>query len=101
MREKAAKTLIKQTKSIGESAKSPDFKAEFSGETSQALDSSVSHPKAPKLQAFTKKAQISTIPGMPPKECNKYCVRLGDTVLGDFLTLDQALELAKGVRADG
>jgi hypothetical protein len=96
MREKAAKTLIKQTKSIGESAKSPEIKNEFAWETSQPLNSSDSQPKAPQLQMFTKKAQISTIPGMSSKERNKYCVKLGDAVLGERLTLDEALKLAKG-----
>ena len=85
----------------GESAKSPEFKAEFPGETSEALDSSVSQPKALKIQAFTKKPQISSVPGISPRERHRYRVTLGSEVLGERLILDQALELAKGVRADG
>ncbi len=79
-----------------ESANSPEFKAEFSGETSQALDSSVYQPKAPKLEAFTKKAQISTIPGISPRERHRYRVTFGSEVLGERLTVDEALKLAKG-----
>jgi hypothetical protein len=42
------------------------------------------------------KPQISSIPGIPPKERNRYRVMLGDEILGNRLTLDEALKLAKG-----
>jgi hypothetical protein len=41
------------------------------------------------------KPQIPSIPGISPKERRRYRVKLGDKVLGDRLTLDEALQLAK------
>ena len=59
-------------------------------------NSSTSH----QLELFTlanksQKPQISSIPGIPPREQHRYQVKLGNAVLGNFLTIDQALELAK------
>jgi hypothetical protein len=42
-----------------------------------------------------KKAQISSISGISPRERNRYRVLLGDRILGDRLTIDEALKLAK------
>ena len=42
------------------------------------------------------KPQISSIPEIPPKQRDRYRVMLGDLVLGDRVTLDEALKLAKG-----
>ena len=41
------------------------------------------------------KPQISSIPGISPKKRDRYRVMVGDRVLGDRLTLDEALNLAK------
>lgn len=41
------------------------------------------------------KPQISSIPGVSPKERDRYRVMIGDRILGDKLTLDEALKLAK------
>jgi hypothetical protein len=79
-----------------ESAKFLELKTEFSGNSLQTTNSSDFQPKAPKLQSFPNKPQISTIPGMSPKERSKYRVMLGDEILGDFLTIDEALKLVKG-----
>jgi hypothetical protein len=57
------------------------------------------HPpeQAALLAALKKqqKPQISSIPGIPPKERNRYRVILGDRVLGNQLNLEQAVALAK------
>jgi hypothetical protein len=42
------------------------------------------------------KPQISSIPGLSPKERRRYRVMLGDVILGDLLTIDEALELVRG-----
>jgi hypothetical protein len=44
----------------------------------------------------SQKAQISTIPGTLPKERHRYRVALNEEILGDKLTLDEALKLAGG-----
>jgi hypothetical protein len=41
------------------------------------------------------KPQISSIPGVSPKQRNRYCVSLGTQILGDRLTIDEAIKLAK------
>lgn len=41
------------------------------------------------------KPQISSIPGISPKQRDRYRVTLGNQVLGNFLTIDEALKLAK------
>lgn len=41
------------------------------------------------------KPQISSTPGIPPKEKHRYRVSLGNRILGDRLTLDEAIALAK------
>jgi hypothetical protein len=43
-----------------------------------------------------RKAQISSIPGIPAKERNRYRVTFNGEILGDKLTLDEALKLAGG-----
>jgi hypothetical protein len=45
---------------------------------------------------FRNKPQIVSIPGISPKERHRYRVLLGDKVLGDFLSLDEAIALANG-----
>ena len=49
-------------------------------------------PQNPEL--FRHKPQIVSIPGISPKERNRYRVVLGDRILGDRLTLDEAIALA-------
>lgn len=41
------------------------------------------------------KPQISCIPGISPKEQNRYRVSLDNKILGDRLSLQQALKLAE------
>jgi hypothetical protein len=43
-----------------------------------------------------RKAQIQSVPGIPAKERNRYRVVLNGEILGDKLTLDEALKLAGG-----
>ena len=53
----------------------------------------------PEAQLFRHKPQVSSIPGIPLKERHRYRVTSEGEVLGDFLSLDEATELAKrGVR---
>jgi hypothetical protein len=54
-------------------------------------------PQKPAQQAnlFSRKPQISSIPGISLKQRNRYRVTLGGQLLGDRLTLDEALILAK------
>jgi hypothetical protein len=51
----------------------------------------------PQKVAFQKrqKPQIVSVPGVSPKERNRYQVRLDNQILGDRLALDEALALAK------
>jgi hypothetical protein len=42
------------------------------------------------------KPQISSIPGISPKQRDRYQVLIGDVVLGAHLSLDDALKLAQG-----
>jgi hypothetical protein len=46
-------------------------------------------------QGIRHKRQISSIPGISPKERHRYQVTLGGEILGDRLTLDEALKLLK------
>jgi hypothetical protein len=41
-----------------------------------------------------KKPQIKSVPGVSIKERNRYRVMLADQILGDHLTLDEAIEVA-------
>lgn len=41
------------------------------------------------------KAQISSIAGLPITHPNRYRVKLGDEILGEYLAIDEALSLAK------
>ena len=54
-----------------------------------------SHQLALSLE-LRQKPQISSIPGVSPKQRDRYRVVFGDEVLGDQLTLDEAIALAKG-----
>jgi hypothetical protein len=47
---------------------------------------------------ISQKPQITSIPGVSVRERNRYRVVLGDAILGDFLTIEQALELVGGLR---
>jgi len=49
-------------------------------------------------QIKSQKPQISSTPGTSPKVRNRYRVRLGDEILGDHLSLDEALALANPQR---
>jgi len=42
------------------------------------------------------KPQISSISGISPKQRNRYRVMVGEQILGERLTIDEALKLAKG-----
>jgi hypothetical protein len=54
-----------------------------------------SHQLALSLE-LRQKPQISSIPGVSPKQRDRYRVVFGSEVLGDRLTLDEAIALAKG-----
>lgn len=53
-------------------------------------------PQSPEARLFRHKPQIVSILGICPKEKNRYRVVLGGELLGERLTLDEALKLAKG-----
>lgn len=64
------------------------------------LNGQLRQGRSQQLELFAKistpqKPQITSIEGISPKERNRYRVVLGERILGDRLTLDQALELAK------
>jgi hypothetical protein len=46
-------------------------------------------------QPTPQKAQIESIPGISPRERHRYRVVLNGEILGDKLTSDEAIELAK------
>ncbi len=48
------------------------------------------------LASKRQKAQISSIPGVCPKERNRYRVSVDGVILGNCLSVDEALRLAKG-----
>jgi hypothetical protein len=55
--------------------------------------------KGRQLELFTfkgkrHKPQISSVPGISPKQRDRYRVLVGNVVLGDRLTLDEAIALA-------
>ena len=50
-------------------------------------------------QCIRHKRQITSIPGISPKERHRYRVLMGDRILGDRLTLDEAIALAKPVNS--
>jgi hypothetical protein len=60
-----------------------------------AYTTSICDTKA-KKHLFPSKPQISSTPGASPKQRDRYRVLLGEQVLGDNLTLDEALSIAKG-----
>ncbi len=47
------------------------------------------------LQIGKSKPQIQSTPGISPKQRNRYRVSFGTKILGDRLTLDEAITLAK------
>lgn len=47
------------------------------------------------LSGKPQKPQISSVPGTSVKQRNRYRVLLGEKVLGDRLTLNEALKVAK------
>jgi hypothetical protein len=49
----------------------------------------------PSAKLFRQKPQILSIPGVSPKERHRYQVTLGGQVLGDHLSIDEALLLVK------
>lgn len=53
------------------------------------------NPQPPPFPDSPQKPQISSIPGTSPKQRDRYRVILGGEILGERLTLDQALALAK------
>jgi hypothetical protein len=55
-----------------------------------------SQKPAQQANLFSRKPQISSVPEISPRERNRYRVLLGDRILGDRLTIDEALKLAKG-----
>jgi hypothetical protein len=59
-------------------------------------DCNISEQSTPILGKKKQKPQICSIPGVSPKQRDRYRVVLGDRILGDFLTLDEALLLTKG-----
>ena len=59
-------------------------------------DCDISEQSTPILGKKKRKAQIASVPGISPKERDRYRVVMGDRILGDRLTLDEALKLAKG-----
>jgi hypothetical protein len=81
----------------GQSAKSPEIKSEFPGKASKPSDNSVFQQKTPQLPIFARrrKPQICSRPNVLPGAKNRYRVVFGDRILGDFLTLDEALALSK------
>jgi hypothetical protein len=59
---------------------------------SQQLTLPLASPQKPEI--FRKKAQITSSPGVLPKQRDRYRVIVGTRVLGDFLNIDEALLLA-------
>lgn len=54
------------------------------------------HSKGESRKLFSPKPQITTIPGVPIGVRERYRVVLGDEILGDCLSIDEAVKLAKG-----
>jgi hypothetical protein len=57
-------------------------------------DCDISEQSTPILGKKKQKAQIVSVPGISPKERDRYRVLLGDEILGDRLTMDEAIALA-------
>jgi hypothetical protein len=62
---------------------------------------SQTQPQSPEATLFRHKPQIVSIPGISPKERNRYRVTLGDQVLGEKLSINEAVEMAKRGGRDG
>jgi hypothetical protein len=60
---------------------------------------SLAPASVPQAKLFSCKLQTASIPGIPSKEQNRYPVMRGDEILGDRLSLHEALKLAKGGEA--
>lgn len=73
----------------------------FSQLNSDSKDENPSHELSLPLASLHKqrKPQISSIPGTSPKQRDRYRVVLGGEILGEKLTIDEALKLAKGGEA--
>ncbi len=89
---KATKTKKTERESLGKSSQasisslSLGLSSQFKGE-----------PQPKELQKlFSLKPQIISIPGVAPMAREHYRVRIGDRILGDFLSIDEALRFAKG-----
>jgi len=48
------------------------------------------------LDRNQQKPQIVSVPGISPKQRDRYRLMRGDEVLADFLSLDEAIALVKG-----
>ena len=59
------------------------------------------HLQSPEATLFRHKPQIVSIPGISPKERNRYRVTLGGQVLGERLSIDEAVQMAKRGGCDG
>jgi hypothetical protein len=81
----------------------PQFKGKFQRKR-RRVPAFLRSPEAPKpdplpeilQELFTPKPQILSIPGVPIAERKRYRVTLADELLGDFLSIDEALKLAQG-----
>jgi hypothetical protein len=70
----------------------PASNKQSKGRSPQQLDLFAAPDTGLQLKA---KPQISSIPGVSPKDSKRYRVKLGHKILGDRLCLDEALKIAK------
>jgi hypothetical protein len=59
-------------------------------------DCDISEQSTPILSKKKQKAQITSSPGVSPRERDRYRVMLGGEILGDRLSMDEALLLTQG-----
>jgi hypothetical protein len=59
-------------------------------------DCDISEQSTPILGKKKQKPQIVSVPGISPKERDRYRLLFGDRILGNRLTLDEAIALVKG-----
>jgi len=66
------------------------------GNIPKQLSLPLASPQNPAVETklFSEKAQIGSIPSVSPKQRNRYRVVLGREILGERLTLDEAIALA-------
>jgi len=86
-------------------SKISEIKSDIQRESSHPPTSSDSLGLSPQIEGgsqprelqklFSQKAQITSIAGLPPTTRERYRVLLGDEILGDFLNLNEAIELAR------